>query len=134
MATNVNSVIAELDRFTNRLVAKIALDANSNLIEATPIDTGWARANWIPNVGRPSGPSQPEGGATPNVSAARSQQSSGEADILTSYTIERGRIYISNGVPYITRLNDGHSNQAPAGFVEQAVDKALRQDILGIGS
>ncbi len=31
------------------------------------------------------------------------------------------KIYITNNLPYIRRLNDGYSKQAPAGFVERAV-------------
>lgn len=30
-------------------------------------------------------------------------------------------VYIANNLPYGNRLNNGHSTQAPAGFVEQAV-------------
>ena len=33
---------------------------------------------------------------------------------------------ITNNVAHIAALNDGHSNQAPAGFVEAVVDKAVR--------
>ena len=33
---------------------------------------------------------------------------------------------IENVVPYIGVLNDGHSQQAPAGFVEAEIDKATR--------
>ncbi|WP_201450287.1 hypothetical protein [Sphingobium yanoikuyae] len=34
--------------------------------------------------------------------------------------------HIQNSVPYISRLNDGHSQQAPAGFIEAAVDRHTR--------
>lgn len=33
---------------------------------------------------------------------------------------------ITNDVPYIARLNDGHSKQAPAGFIDAIVDKHTR--------
>ena len=33
---------------------------------------------------------------------------------------------ITNSVPYIGRLNQGSSTQAPAGFVENAVDKNFK--------
>lgn len=33
---------------------------------------------------------------------------------------------ITNSVPYINRLNDGHSKQSPAGFIEAIVDKHCR--------
>ncbi|MGK2911230.1 MAG: hypothetical protein ACSLE1_15725 [Sphingobium sp.] len=34
-----------------------------------------------------------------------------------------GAMEISNSVPYIGKLNDGHSKQAPTGFIEAAVDR-----------
>ncbi len=33
------------------------------------------------------------------------------------------RLYLVNNAPYIGRLNDGHSTQAPRGFVEAAIAK-----------
>lgn len=36
-------------------------------------------------------------------------------------------IYISNNLPYIRPLNDGHSTQAPAGFVDAAIQRGVRQ-------
>ena len=38
-------------------------------------------------------------------------------------------MFVSNNVKYITRLNDGYSRQAPAGFVQSAIRKAVTQDI-----
>lgn len=37
------------------------------------------------------------------------------------------QIDIINDAPYIMRLNDGWSKQAPAGFVERAIDEALAE-------
>lgn len=34
--------------------------------------------------------------------------------------------HIQNSVPYINRLNDGHSKQAPAGFIDAIVDRHTR--------
>lgn len=36
-------------------------------------------------------------------------------------------IYISNALPYIRRLNDGWSTQAPAGFIDAAVQVGTRK-------
>lgn len=33
---------------------------------------------------------------------------------------------ITNAVPYINRLNDGHSKQSPAGFIDAIIDKHVR--------
>jgi hypothetical protein len=35
-------------------------------------------------------------------------------------------ITIENRIPYIERLNQGHSKQAPAGFVEEIIDYRTR--------
>ncbi|WP_430435843.1 hypothetical protein [Oceanibaculum nanhaiense] len=35
---------------------------------------------------------------------------------------------IRNEVPYVARLNAGSSRQAPAGFVEAAIDRALERE------
>lgn len=33
---------------------------------------------------------------------------------------------VENRVPYIGKLNDGHSQQAPAGFIENVIDDVTR--------
>jgi hypothetical protein len=48
----------------------------------------------------------------------------GVAAVL-SYQLADGALWVANNVPYIRRLNYGHSSQAPAGFVEMAIDTAL---------
>lgn len=45
----------------------------------------------------------------------------GEALIRSTPRPDGHSIYISNSLPYISALNHGHSGQAPAGFVELAV-------------
>ena len=39
---------------------------------------------------------------------------------LTSYSIEK-TIFVSNNLPYIKRLNEGWSTQAPIGYVDDAL-------------
>ena len=41
---NAQQIGAELERFVERLLVKITLDMVANLTEATPVDSGWARA------------------------------------------------------------------------------------------
>ena len=38
-------------------------------------------------------------------------------------------VYIANGLPYIRRLNDGHSTQQPEGFIEKAIQVGVRKGI-----
>lgn len=78
---------------------------------------GNARANWIPSVGAPSQDAV-IGPATGNALAAQ-----GVADVA-SYKLTDGDLYLTNRTPYIRRLNDGYSQQAPALFVEAALERA----------
>jgi hypothetical protein len=102
---------------TERLLRMAAFAAHQGVVLATPVDTGRARSNWTVTNGAPAR------SETDNVS--RSPQG----------TIDRGRevigqhqpgevLYITNNVPYIGRLNEGWSAQAPANFVQAAVAQA----------
>lgn len=95
-----------------RLVAGAILQA---VVPATPVDTGRARSNWFVGVVNPirrtiDGYGK-EGG---NVALGN-----GTSTINTVTGHED--IWLSNNLDYINALNDGSSRQAPAGFVEQAV-------------
>lgn len=137
MAKNaVQVVVDELDRFINDVMKKLALDLVAILSSApseggTPIDTGWASANWIPYLGQPpSGPSgsRPENAAHGANNASRSDQQSGIATVATQFNHDRHQLGVSNSVPYIIELNDvPSSTQAPAGFVQKAMNRTVRE-------
>lgn len=112
-----------------KAVRRVAITADAAVVMATPVDTGRARSNWIVALSAPaSGVIEPyapgEGGSTgpANTQAALDQ---GE-QVITGYTAGHDiEIHITNNLPYIQRLNDGHSAQAPANFVETAVAEAV---------
>ncbi len=122
----VTFVIGELDKFTESGLVALALDITGNLIEGTPIDIAWARSGWVPSISVPY-----TGGAdldpTPaKVASAQSIQKSGENELLT-YRLSDGPLFVTNNVTYIEPLANGHSDQAPAGWVPDAIEKAVRQ-------
>lgn len=125
----VENVIVELEEFTSGLIVKIALDVDANLRETTPIDTGWARANWVPAIGEPfAGNSESIKPKASDVQAQRAIQQGGLA-ALFSYDLDDGLVFVTNNVPYIGVLNDGHSKQEPEGFVQRAITKAITSDL-----
>jgi len=113
---------------------KVVLDIVANLVSSpdtgygTPVDTGWARSNWVPSIG------QAFGGTAGTKAAAEAgildtgAQQRGLAQVAAAYRLTQGSIFISNNVPYIARLNEGSSQQAPAGFVQNAIIKAIEVD------
>jgi len=113
-------------RNADRLVRRCALAADQALVVSTPVDTGRARSNWLVSLDQPVTSPREEyfpgaEGSTggPNAQAAIDQ---GRRVIETYDGDSPGAsIYIANNLPYIGRLNEGWSAQAPAGFVEQAV-------------
>lgn len=127
-STPIRVVLGALADFTERQMVKLDLDINANLIEVTPVDTGWARANWIPSIGQPSqldgDLSDPDSG---NVRDRAGKQAAGTAKVATEYTLEKGNLYTSNNVPYVPALNNGSSQKAPAGFVQASILKGLLQ-------
>lgn len=101
---------------------KTMLDITADLIEVTPVDTGWAASNWVPSIGDPvTSPA----GSKDNID--RTGQDLGVAEVAISYTIDQGPIWISNNVPYIESLNKGSSPQASAGFVERIINSRVRE-------
>lgn len=132
-------VVRSMEQFIEGAIKRLALDITANLVRApseggTPVDTGWARANWIPSVSAPASALRDPGSRdarAASVGGASSAQAAGQADVL-GYKLSRGPVYVSNNVPYIVRLNEGSSRQAPKGFVQAAIAKAVRVD-LGAG-
>lgn len=111
-----------MKRAVRRVSRQLVLDVNRKIAENTPIDTGWARSNWIPSKGRPL--PQPVGDRE-NVDLLA--VSSGIAEIK-SWDLFKGPAFITNNVPYINDLNAGTSKQAPPGFVQDSI----RQGISGL--
>lgn len=135
MAKNaVRVVVDELDRFIDDVMKKIALDLVAILAAApseggTPIDTGWASANWVPYLGSP--PSAPAGSRPKNSAhgannASRSAQQSGIATAATKFKHKQHKLGVNNAVPYIIDLNDGGSKQAGSAFVQKAMNRVVR--------
>jgi hypothetical protein len=127
-AKNIKVVLNALNDFTADSVKEIVLDATSNLIEDTPRDTGWARNNWIPEIG-PGTPGPVGDPERPRQAGAQQQQA--VARIAIAYKLGMGIVTIYNNVPYINRLNKGHSKQAPSGFVQAAILRAVNGAGLG---
>lgn len=115
---------ARAEEGANRRTRKIALAILTEVAVMTPVDEGRARSNWTVGLGGPPDegnfpafvPGEDGSTAAANTNAAIA---AGEA-AMRDRDIEQA-IYITNEVPYIESLNDGSSAQAPAGFVQRAV-------------
>ena len=126
-------VLKEFDRGVENVVKGLVLGTTANLKMAageggTPVDTGWARANWLPSVRQPinaTAGTQEEAKAG-NVDFTQSMAGEGS---VAFYKLSMGKAFISNNVPYIEQLNAGSSPQAQAGFVERAIQKTIDTEL-----
>ena len=112
-------VIHLLEEVAEKAVRGIAIEITDQLFATTPVATGWARSKWIPSIGQSV--AFPDGS---RESFDGSGQAQGKAT-LAAYRLDQGPIFVSNNVPYIGKLNAGSSPQAPAGFVQEAADRAV---------
>lgn len=134
----VKRILAGIEGEVERAVGRAQLRILQAVTAANPVLTGWSRAGWTPNTGSP-----PAIDGTPPAVAdvARAQAASLFAEhlkaaelISTTYKIRMGPVYLSNAVPYIRRLNEGWSAQAPTNFVEIAITVGLdatRRELAG---
>lgn len=76
---------------------------------------GRARGNWFVNVGSASSEVREVSG----MGTGESAMSEGQTNIDRAQSGDE--IHLTNNLPYIVPLNEGSSQQAPAGFVEVAI-------------
>ena len=120
---------ASLRRFVGGFVRDLSLRVHERLVARTPVDTGWARTNWVPRVGSPF---EGTAGTRPDAEAGRLDRGPMEAGIaeVRRYELEQGDVHVTNNVPYIEKLNAGSSRQAPSAFVQGEIVGAI-EDVGG---
>lgn len=121
-AKRIRKLGQNIERNADKAVRRCALAVDSAVVLATPVDTGRARGNWQVELNTPAV------GTTDNLSpSGREAIEQGKARIADyKGGSKEASINITNNLPYIGRLNEGHSAQAPAGFVERAIDVGVQ--------
>lgn len=107
--------VADLKKFdvyglAGRFAADVAAYALVRLVELTPVATGHAKGNWQVQYFGSAVQELDVTDAIGNVTIAEGMRKLANAQPFQ-------RISISNAVPYIRALEQGHSRQAPRGMV-----------------
>lgn len=90
----------------DQVVREVVLEVGARLVARSPVDTGRFRSNWFQSEGGPLGTMTERTGVT-TVNGVE----------LASSKMAGKTYYIQNNLPYAWRLENGWSQQAPAGMV-----------------
>ena len=118
LAINMNRIGKNIEAKTNLQKRLFATSILREVVDRTPVKSGLAKGNWQVGLGLP-------------VSTPLKRKSKGGAGVISSGTARIAKskqgenIYISNLVPYIKKLNEGSSTQAPVAFIEVAIISGL---------
>jgi hypothetical protein len=110
-ALDVSRWVAKANGNTDLVLRKITLDLTRSVVMKTPVDTGRARGAWSVSIATiPPYEVKPEDKSGGNVLSKA-------AGTINSEVKAGQVIYLTNTLPYILRLEEGYSKQAPAGMV-----------------
>ena len=114
-SATMSEVVVE---FVFDLTEKVIVGDGSGL-PGTPVDTGWARNNWVASIG------------SPNSNILEGYDKSGDLAMQRASLISLsapGKVwYLTNNVAYIQKLEYGYSQQAPSGMVRLSILAAKRE-------
>ena len=115
-ARRMEQLARNVERNAPETVRRAAVAINQAVVVATPVDTGAARSNWQVEFNRPAS-------GTVSTTSASVTIARNNAEIER---FRQGEIHLTNNLPYIVFLNEGSSSQAPANFVEIAIQAGRR--------
>lgn len=102
----------------NKIARAATIEFFSGTIKDTPVDTGRARGNWVTSVEKP---------AQGEIDRDDKSGSLAIAEVVAKTPEGAGQeTFMSNSLPYIEELENGHSQQAPSGMVRRNLARVQR--------
>lgn len=118
------SILSELEDVVSQTGRKLAVNIDRRLVQETPRDTGSAKASWLVAYGQPNNEIVDVDGNDVGTAAAQAI----EKGAIEASKFKAGDVlYITNNQPYIERLNEGWSQQAPSRYVDQIIEEEVRR-------
>ena len=114
------SIKNELQADVNKVARMATFFIDQRLVLQTPVDTGEARGSWKVSVNKPITSDTETQDKTGSLTLSQSR-----AIIESSQKITYPTFYIRSNKPYIERLNNGYSAQAPANFADKSITEGL---------
>lgn len=142
LAKRMQEIASGINKAVDLTVKDAAQLALYEVAADTPVDVGTARSNWAVSLGsafigttrRAFSPYKSRWKPRPGIFPGGSKGERGNLSAVMSLGGAKIKlrkpdedIYITNQLPYIAPLNQGHSKQSRPGFVNRAVAKAASQ-------
>ncbi|MBJ8482624.1 hypothetical protein [Acinetobacter vivianii] len=106
-----SSFAFQVKQDAEKLIGNIGMDLIQGVVIGTPVDEGTARGNWIAS-------DEPDKTFDKNQKDPTGQGTINKVFVFFSQKARLGSvIYLQNNSPYIERLENGWSGQAPNGMV-----------------
>lgn len=135
---DIEAMAEKIDEDVTRFAKRVILAIDTAVVYATPVGNpdlwkseappgyvgGRARANWLPSLNVPI---TEQKDTIDKTGAVTIQLAVSE---LSRFKLG-DTFWISNNVPYIERLDQGWSTQAPAGFVVKAAQAGVAEGVHG---
>jgi len=108
-------------KVVSKLMRAGAFEVMGDLVAASPVDTGRFQSSWFVGVAVPNRSVAPER----ETKSGAARESLTRLRELTPQTVDGTQpVYLSNNLPYGSRLADGSSEQAPSGWIDGIVHRA----------
>lgn len=125
LAGRMERLKKQIPKESGRLARETAIAVIVDLLAHTPVDTSLALSNWQLHLNTPIMTAIQAYAKGKFGSTAHTSYNAALAEALRELKSHKSgdTIWIINLIRYIVYLNQGHSSQEPAQFVERAVDK-----------
>lgn len=123
----METIAKNFDTNAGQLIDKTALTVHAVVTLGTPVDSGRARGSWLVEIGRAAEGTtdNPAEFGAPAAIAKAQAKLGGNAGGSSTMRPQRD-VHITNNLPYIVPLNEGHSKQAPIGFVDMGIEAGVK--------
>jgi hypothetical protein len=115
------SVKGDIEDFILTETKKLAEGVLFKVVKRTPYRTGQAKRNWIVSNLKPDNKFVKVPEESPLAAATAENIAINDGKSKLPFARPFQLIYIQNNAPYIVRLNNGYSLQAPALYVDLAI-------------
>ncbi len=118
------SVLDDLQGEVNKEVRQTAFLIDQGVVLATPRDKGYAKGSFVVSVGTEifKDTDLEDRTGSKQIEYAKSQ-----IDAAEFSPIKYPTIYITSQLPYIARLADGYSAQAPSGYIDNVILRVAKR-------